>query len=77
MHLTYTCPNCDHPQELKVTPPTPAQISGPPERCYPAEDGEFEPAQCENCGEDFDYEKVMDAAADRCAELQSTSVPED
>ena len=73
MKLTYTCPNCDHKESLEVTPPRAGQLSGPPERCYPPEDGEFEPTECSNCDEDFDYDLVMEAAADYCAEQQAKS----
>ena len=74
MKIKYVCPECDHEQELDVTLPTPAQISGPPERCYTAEDGDFDPECCEQCGADFDYDKVMDFVADYLADKHSNEM---
>jgi hypothetical protein len=51
----YDCPTCGNEQEVQITPPIPAHISGPPESCYPAEGGEIEAGgTCESCGLEFD-----------------------
>lgn len=68
MKVNYTCPNCEHKEVLEVTPPRAGQLSGPPERCYPPEDGDYEPTECSNCAEDFDYDLVMDAVEDYITE---------
>lgn len=64
--MFYTCAICDHEYELEIeaTPPIPAQISGPPESCYPAEGGEFDIIsgdKCPKCNTETDVEKAAES----------------
>lgn len=64
MNIFYTCTECDHEFEIDVEPITPAQTYGPPENCYPAEGGGFEPETCPECDHPVKAEKVYDDAAE-------------
>ena len=56
----YTCPNCEHDQEVGVIPGIPAKISGPPESCYPEEPAEVDSGGvCEECGFEFDEDPAL------------------
>lgn len=77
--VDYTCKKegCEHKFELDIyyTPIIPAQVSGPPENCYPEEGGDFELeglTECPKCNtpveedkarDDF-YEKITDSKYD-------------
>ena len=47
----WICPTCEDATTVKVWPVIPAKIAGPPEDCYPAEGGEYEPTECQHCGQ--------------------------
>lgn len=71
----YTCrnPDCDNEFELSVeySLPIPAQISGPPENCYPAEGGEFEIVgndECPKCKTKVDQGQAADKLWDKLAD---------
>lgn len=57
--ITYTCPHCGVNNKVTAWPYVPAQISGPPERCYPEEPAEIDPHNCDNCDAAFDEEEIF------------------
>jgi hypothetical protein len=72
--FTYTCPRCDHEQEVGVIPGEAAKTWGPPESCHPGSPDEVNSGGvCEKCGFDFDEgtlcEKAIETARDRAEGL--------
>lgn len=66
----YTCPQCDHEQEVGVIAGEDAITSGPPEACDPGSPSEVDSGgECEKCGSEFDegtlIEKAYAVARDR------------
>lgn len=76
IEIDYTCPECDNEVKVLVEPSIPAKIWGPPESCYPAEGGDFEPGECPHCGTEFDTDKILDRAEEK-AEDRYHDYPED
>ena len=64
----WTCPQCQGETEVEVTFPTPAQTYGPPEKCYPASDGDINPQECARCAFPIDRDTAVEQATE---ELQS------
>lgn len=64
----WTCPQCQGLTEVEVTFPTPAQTYGPPEKRYPASDGEIHPEECVRCA--FPIDRHI-AVAQATTELQA------
>lgn len=65
MTFLYSCPQCDHEQEVGVIPGTPAKTWGPPEFCDPGSDHEVDfGGACEVCGYEFDESKLFEKADD-------------
>lgn len=64
------CPFCEEEIEFQVYGGCPAQTSGPPERCYPAEPAEVDPLECPHCGKSVEEveQQVLDAAAEQSQE---------
>lgn len=56
----FTCPNCEHEQEVGMWPIIPARTYGPPEMCSPEEGGEVENGTCEQCGHEFAEDAVRE-----------------
>lgn len=66
----FTCPNCEHEQEVSVIPGTDDIIGGPPEACEMGSAAEIDSGgTCEKCGvefaEDALVEKAYEIARDR------------
>jgi len=61
----YTCPECEHEQDVSVIPGTPARTCGPPENCDPGDGDEVDSGgACEKCGCEFEEDKLFDKASD-------------
>lgn len=78
--VTYRCKHeeCEHEFEVEVeyTDLVPAQISGPPENCYPAEGGDVDiigDETCPKCGHTIDLEKVQDTLWDKLTDQRYDS----
>lgn len=70
--IKYICPCCAASHTVKVTAAIPAQISGPPELCYPAEPAEVDPVICNYCNKPFDEDTILElASAEYDNELQA------
>jgi len=62
--IMWTCPQCQGLTEVEVTFPTPAQTYGPPEKRYPASDGEINPEECVRCAFPIDRDIAVDQATE-------------
>jgi len=62
--IEYICPYCAASHTVKVTAAVPAQISGPPEHCYPAEPAEIDPDTCDYCNKPFDEDTILELASE-------------
>lgn len=67
LYFDYECPQCEKTTECHILFGCPAQLSGPPERCYPAEPDEVEPSTCPFCGMEWDESRMGDDARDEHA----------
>ncbi len=79
--INHNCKNCDFQFEIEVdcTPSVPAQVSGPPESCYPAEGGEIEITDndaCPQCNTEVNVEDITDKVYEYLADDYG-SEPED
>lgn len=60
----YTCPRCDHEQEVGVILGSPAQTYGPPENCDPGSPDEVDSGrECERCGHEFAEDALCEKAS--------------
>ena len=65
--VLWHCPECSEITVVVCTPGIPAQLSGPPEKCYPGEDAGIDPEYCEKCGELIDKFEALKEANDQDA----------
>lgn len=54
MNIKLLCFKCGAILDIAVTFATPGKLSGPPENCYPPEDGFIEPSECPECNASID-----------------------
>ena len=63
-YFTFACPNCNTEFGCEYTPGIPAQIYGPPERCYEAEPATVSVEYCPTCDFALDYDSLCEAGAE-------------
>lgn len=60
--VLWHCPECSEITVVVCTPAVPAQLSGPPEKCYPGESAGIDPEYCEKCDARINAATVLQEA---------------
>ncbi len=74
--IWWTC-ECGHEFEIGVSPIIPAQLSGPPENCYPAEGGEVDTSECPKCGKEINENIAQDMADEKARDVADDAADHD